>query len=94
MTGSAVIPWVQSTGFAQLYMRFYRTNDNQSNSAQVMKGLKHHAACTYSAAVHLGSTLTSSDLEGNLSEVQRGSRTSDRGPRVHISMRERRQSTC
>ena len=40
MTGSAVIPWVESTGFAQLYIRFYRTNDNQSNSAQVMAGPK------------------------------------------------------
>ncbi len=48
MTGSAVIPFVESTGFAQLYMRFYRTNDNHSNSAQVMTGLRlPQCSCSY-----------------------------------------------
>ena len=35
MTGSAVIPFVQSPGFATLYIKFYRTNDDQNSSAQV-----------------------------------------------------------
>ncbi|CAK0771956.1 hypothetical protein CVIRNUC_003914 [Coccomyxa viridis] len=34
MTGSAVIPFVQSPGLATLYIKFYRTNDGQNNSAQ------------------------------------------------------------
>ncbi len=38
MTGSAVMPFVESPGFAQLYIRFYRTNDNHSDSAQVNIG--------------------------------------------------------
>ena len=50
MTGSAVIPWVESTGFAQLYIRFYRTNDNQSNSAQVTQVDRCHITFAYGGA--------------------------------------------
>ncbi len=35
MTGSAVVPFVESPAFGQLYIRFYRTNDGHSDSAQV-----------------------------------------------------------
>lgn len=40
MTGSAVIPFVQSPGLATLYVKFYRTNDGQNNSAQVHSPLR------------------------------------------------------
>ena len=42
MTGSAVIPFVQSPGLATLYIKFYRTNDGQNNSAQVQSPSRWH----------------------------------------------------
>lgn len=39
LTGSAVVPWVESTGFGQLYMKFRRTQDNLDNSTVVMPSI-------------------------------------------------------
>ena len=36
LTGSAVVPWVQSLGYAQVYLKFYETNDGHADSTQVL----------------------------------------------------------
>ena len=53
-TGSAVVPWMQSPGYAQIYLKYYQTNDGHADSTQVLTASNTpFIACLAAAAMSL-----------------------------------------